>query len=197
MTVIDNNEPTHVKNTWKFTADSPHGTQDTILIAENHGTFLTFASDGDNPTNHPYRIKYVHFLDDDESNAGDSDRWAGFFVVDRANLHSQIAFALTGSKSYEKSTVGDLERQLDPGRLVMLSHYRAALAGFTHLRKVEYGIAHDLPSIEASFTASEREVGDAYICLEPVVEGVYEAVVVEAPDAPGTKTWAMVSQVQV
>lgn len=180
-------------NLWRFVTDGPYGTPDETWISEGNGVFLTLAAKADHPT-HPYRLKYLHFENDDPRLAEQSHRWAGFFRLDRGNLNSQMALALTGARSHEKTRRGGLGRQLDPGRLVMLSHYRAA--NFTHLRKVEYGVASDLPSIESAFPAADREVGDAYTCLRPIAGGVYTAVVIEDPDDPGTRFWAKVSEVE-
>lgn len=181
-------------NSWKFFADGPLETRDETWFSEGEGCFITLLAKADH-SSRPYRWKYIHFKDDNERLAEQSDRWAGFFRLDRANLNSQIAFALTGDKSYEKTSLGALSRQLEPGRLVMFSHYRAT--NFTQFRKVEYGIANDLPAIEAALPAGDREIGDAYICLRPSAGSVHEAVVINDPQNSGTKIWAMVSHVQM
>lgn len=205
-------------NSWKFTANSPYGTHDDTLMSEKYGHFLTFSSHGDNPS-HPYRFKYVHFLSDDLKNHEDDEAreeaeqelipsreleiWAGFFKFDRAN--NQLAFALTGNSSYQKQ--GDRKirfkdkpgkkksRKLKPGKMVLPNHYR--IAGWNVLAEVEYGRQQTLSALENSKPASEREIGDTYICLRPIAGGVYEAVVIEDPNALGTKIWAMISQVQI
>ena len=87
-----------------------------------------------------------------------------------------------------------LARALEPGRLVILPHYRAF--NYTHFRKVEYGAATTLQAIEAALPAVDRQIGDSYTCLQPVVGGIYEASVVADPVHPGAKIWARVSQVE-
>lgn len=181
-------------NAWKATHPGPFQTAYELRLAEGNGTFLTFATHADS-FNHPYRLKYVHFENDDIDQAAASNPWAGFFRLDRGNLNSQTALALTGVHSHEKTTLRELTRQLDPGRLVVLPHYRAI--SFNHIRKVEYGVWNTLEDIENALPAQERTEGDAYTCLSPAAGGVYEAVVVEDPDNAGTKVWGVVSRVQV
>ena len=191
-------------NEWRFTGYTAVKKPDETWLSESdpskdpnnlplppHGVFISLCANAENRV--PYRLKYIHFKDDDQQQAEQSDHWAGFFRLDRDD--KQIALALTGGSSYEKTAAGGLSRKLQEGSLILPSHYR--VANYTHFRKVEYGAANDLASIELALIAADRQVGDAYICLQPVAGGVYEATVIEDPHHPGTKIWAEVSHVQM
>jgi hypothetical protein len=165
-------------------------TSDETVLAEGDGVFLSFVSKADSGGVLPYRLKYAHFPGDDHTHSADSDILAGFYRLDRGNRDTEIALAFTGEQSYEKTGSHVTTRQLDAGRLVLFSHYRAI--NYTRYRRVEYGSSNDLGSLEAALPVADRQIGDAFVNLIPSQGSIYEAVVVNDQNL-GRTVWAAVS----
>jgi hypothetical protein len=178
-------------NNWRFVGDETPESDATVL-RDGHGVFLSFVSNADEGGRQPYRLKYAHFAAENTGAGPKSDDLAGFYRLDRANRDNQIALALTGDQSYEKTGLRVTTRKLDAGRLVLFGHYRAI--NYTHYRRVEYGSSPDVASLEAALPAADRQIGDAYINLIPSPGSIYEAVVIKHPKL-GTNVWVTVSKV--
>lgn len=172
-----------LSGTWKAEAGDKSVS---VTLGEGAGAALSLAS----PVDGPIRLKYVPFIGDDPANTMQSPSAAGWWRMDLKNLDSAVYLYWTGNQSYEKKSNKELIRKLDPGRLVLGTHYRS---GGGAIREQLCGTAATLVAIESAYPAAGKQRGDAYTCLAPVVGGVHTAVVVEEA---GVKRWAPTGVVQ-
>jgi hypothetical protein len=159
----------------------------TTMMADAGGSAAEYMPKNDSPL----RTAYFDFVDGDIANAVQSSWYAGFWRMDIGRSDRQVPLGFTGTKSYERKNTRELTRKLLPGWLTLSKFYRFYSYGL--YREQLCGPANTLSAIEALFPAADKQVGDAYQCLSPVVGGVHTAVVIAEA---GVKRWAATGLVQ-